>query len=158
VVTAVVPVKMFAWSKHATVRSSLKETDFGKMYLICLSSDIKNSSVFVQESPRTGSLLCPEPQCGRSFAHTTQLNAHIKWHRGEGNFVCPYPGCELQLSRRYTLMIHIRTHTGEKPFSCSVCGKTFTVLEGLQKHRKVHVVEASTSRSEGKKLITHLEQ
>jgi len=56
--------------------------------------------------------------------------------------------CDKRFTRPSSLQTHIYSHTGEKPFQCEVegCGRQFSVVSNLRRHRKVHKGE---TRSEG---------
>ncbi|KAM6513941.1 hypothetical protein FALCPG4_015131 [Fusarium falciforme] len=48
--------------------------------------------------------------------------------------------CDKQFTRPSSLQTHMYSRTGEKPFSCEVegCGRHFSVVSNLRRHRKVH--------------------
>jgi len=48
--------------------------------------------------------------------------------------------CDKRFTRPSSLQTHIYSHTGEKPFACEVegCGRHFSVVSNLRRHKKVH--------------------
>lgn len=48
--------------------------------------------------------------------------------------------CDKRFTRPSSLQTHTYSHTGEKPFTCEVhgCGRNFSVVSNLRRHRKVH--------------------
>lgn len=52
--------------------------------------------------------------------------------------VCPV--CKKRFTRPSSLTTHIYSHTGEKPFICEYenCGRHFSVISNLRRHRKIH--------------------
>ncbi|KAI9726244.1 MAG: hypothetical protein M1834_009073 [Cirrosporium novae-zelandiae] len=58
--------------------------------------------------------------------------------------------CEKRFTRPSSLQTHIYSHTGEKPFACDVegCGRHFSVVSNLRRHKKVHRSENDHSSPE----------
>lgn len=59
--------------------------------------------------------------------------------------------CDKRFTRPSSLQTHMYSHTGEKPYACEHdgCGRHFSVVSNLRRHRKVHKGDrGSTSDSD----------
>lgn len=63
---------------------------------------------------------------------------------GHKKHICPV--CKKRFTRPSSLTTHIYSHTGEKPFICEVanCGRHFSVISNLRRHRKIHLAGSQT--------------
>lgn len=55
--------------------------------------------------------------------------------------------CDKRFTRPSSLQTHMYSHTGEKPYACEAegCGRHFSVVSNLRRHRKVHKGERMDS-------------
>ena len=55
--------------------------------------------------------------------------------------------CDKRFTRPSSLQTHMYSHTGEKPYACEHdgCGRHFSVVSNLRRHRKVHKTDRSST-------------
>lgn len=59
---------------------------------------------------RLGQHSCHVPGCGKVYAKTSHLKAHLHWHSGERPFVCSWLLCGKRFTRADELQRHLRSH------------------------------------------------
>ncbi|KAG4033445.1 hypothetical protein MFRU_005g04520 [Monilinia fructicola] len=101
-------------------------------------SDLESASA--RTLPRPGGILSggvpPAPQSMMGQFSSKVSSSTLKKHK------CKI--CEKRFTRPSSLQTHMYSHTGEKPFPCDVegCGRHFSVVSNLRRHKKVHKGDA----------------
>jgi len=59
--------------------------------------------------------------------------------------------CDKRFTRPSSLQTHMYSHTGEKPYACEAdgCGRHFSVVSNLRRHRKVHAQKGDAVSDHG---------
>ncbi|EQL03159.1 C2H2 finger domain protein FlbC [Ophiocordyceps sinensis CO18] len=134
-------------STHSTSSSISSNGNFSSYYGDSVSdystagSDIEsvNSRTLPRPQGLMGSQIPPAPQSMMGQFSSKVSSSTQKKHK------CKV--CDKRFTRPSSLQTHMYSHTGEKPFACEVegCGRHFSVVSNLRRHRKVH---RGDSRSE----------
>ncbi|EWG48309.1 hypothetical protein FVEG_08125 [Fusarium verticillioides 7600] len=125
------------YSQHSSISSS---GNFSSYYGDSVSdystagSDIESVSSRTLPRPQglMGSQIPPAPQSMMGQFSSKVSSSTQKKHK------CKV--CDKRFTRPSSLQTHMYSHTGEKPFACEVegCGRHFSVVSNLRRHRKVH--------------------
>ncbi|KJZ73637.1 hypothetical protein HIM_06970 [Hirsutella minnesotensis 3608] len=127
-------------STHSTSSSISSNGNFSSYYGDSVSdystagSDIEsvNSRTLPRPQGLMGSQIPPAPQSMMGQFSSKVSSSTQKKHK------CKV--CDKRFTRPSSLQTHMYSHTGEKPFACEVegCGRHFSVVSNLRRHRKVH--------------------
>ncbi|KAK7431140.1 hypothetical protein QQZ08_002421 [Neonectria magnoliae] len=127
-------------STHSTSSSISSSGNFSSYYGDSVSdystagSDIEsvNSRALPRPQGLMGSQIPPAPQSMMGQFSSKVSSSTQKKHK------CKV--CDKRFTRPSSLQTHMYSHTGEKPFACEVegCGRHFSVVSNLRRHRKVH--------------------
>ncbi|KAL5121233.1 hypothetical protein ACEQ8H_000701 [Pleosporales sp. CAS-2024a] len=96
------------------------------------SVDLASSRTLPRPNALLSASLPPAPQSMMSQFSSKVSSSSQKKHK------CKI--CDKRFTRPSSLQTHMYSHTGEKPFACEVdgCGRHFSVVSNLRRHRKVH--------------------
>ncbi|XP_062994423.1 zinc finger protein 768 isoform X2 [Elgaria multicarinata webbii] len=84
------------------------------------------------------------PECGKSFARSTDFIRHHITHTGEKPYTCG--SCGKSFTRSSVLIEHQRIHTGERPYKCRLCGKGFSQNSNRNQHETIHQAKKPSRR------------
>ncbi|KAE9579059.1 hypothetical protein CGMCC3_g5244 [Colletotrichum fructicola] len=132
-------------STHSTSSSVSSASGFGNYYGADSVSDYSTAgsdieSVTSRTLPRPHGLMAaqipPAPQSMMGQFSSKVSSSTQKKHK------CKV--CDKRFTRPSSLQTHMYSHTGEKPFACEVegCGRHFSVVSNLRRHKKVHKGDA----------------
>ncbi|KJX94236.1 C2H2 finger domain protein FlbC [Zymoseptoria brevis] len=123
--------------------SSVSEASVGDYSSAGESVDMPSSRTLPRPHGLVGGTMPPAPQSMMGQFSSKVSSSSQKKHK------CKI--CDKRFTRPSSLQTHMYSHTGEKPFACDVegCGRHFSVVSNLRRHRKVHKGEGNEGSSPG---------
>ena len=133
-------------SASYTPNSSYYASSVGEGSVSDYGSQSDMESVSSRTLPRPNALIgpsaLPPPQSMMGQFNSKVSSSTQKKHK------CKI--CDKRFTRPSSLQTHMYSHTGEKPYACEHegCGRHFSVVSNLRRHRKVHKGDRNSASDE----------
>mmetsp|Transcript_8840 Transcript_8840/g.11040 ORF Transcript_8840/g.11040 Transcript_8840/m.11040 type:complete len:652 (-) Transcript_8840:135-2090(-) len=88
---------------------------------------------------------CTYKNCGKKFTRRYNVRSHIQTHLSDRPFACSY--CPKKFVRQHDLNRHVKGHLEARYCKCA-CGKEFTRLDALRKHRARNICIGGVASNE----------
>ncbi|XP_039493628.1 uncharacterized zinc finger protein CG2678 isoform X1 [Drosophila santomea] len=89
------------------------------------------------------------PYCPRSYKQKSNLKRHLRTHVAKPAHKCFH--CSKAFMRKDHLKRHLSIHDSDGPLSCSQCSAVFIESVQLEIHRREHLLQAASLKSESTK-------
>ncbi|XP_043654173.1 uncharacterized zinc finger protein CG2678 isoform X2 [Drosophila teissieri] len=89
------------------------------------------------------------PYCPRSYKQKSNLKRHLRTHVAKPAHKCFH--CSKAFMRKDHLKKHLSIHDSDGPLSCSQCSAVFIESVQLEIHRREHLLQAGSLKSESTK-------
>lgn len=93
---------------------------------------------------------CTFENCGKKFTRRYNVRSHIQTHLSDRPFACAY--CPKKFVRQHDLNRHVKAHLENRHCRC-LCGKVFTRLDAMRKHRVRHDCPVTLSSDDGHHVL-----
>ncbi|KAK0723990.1 hypothetical protein B0T21DRAFT_386120 [Apiosordaria backusii] len=129
-------------STHSTT-SSVSSTGFSPYYGGSVDGSVSDYSTTGSDIESLSGRALPRPQglmTGQPPAPQSMMGSFSSKVSSSTQKKHKCKVCDKRFTRPSSLQTHMYSHTGEKPFQCEVegCGRNFSVVSNLRRHRKVH--------------------
>lgn len=102
---------------------------------ICEKGFFRKTDLRTHLNIHLGTNVCICEVCGRKFNHVSNLIRHCRTHAGWFLIIFPF----FFNSKKWCRKKHWwRQFSGIKPYPCTVCGKRFTQISSLVRHKRIH--------------------